>query len=119
LQDFHTRISNAIDSGYVVDTNGKHINIYDTVNGLDYLGNMIQGNSDSVNQMYYGYVDYLYKKILGMHSVPVTEYNVIPTALDSSTTNMRDPVFYGIYKNIVTYWMRYNVTATFNSLISL
>jgi len=115
LQDFHTRISDAIDSGYIVDMNGKHINIYDTgnVNGLDHLGNVIQGNGDSINHMYYGYVDYLYKKILGMNFVSVRDYNVVPTALDSFTTMMRDPAFYGIYKNIVTYWMRYNVISYF------
>lgn len=107
MQDFHNRISRAIDSGYIVDMNNKHIHVHDTVDGLNYLGNMIEGNADSVNHMYYGQLDRLYRKVFGLGPVPATKYNIIPTALDLFSTSMRDPMFYGMYKNIVTYWMRY------------
>ncbi|XP_070152704.1 hexamerin 70b [Polyergus mexicanus] len=107
LQDFHVRISDAIDSGYLVDANGKHINIYDTVDGLNHLSNVIHGNADSVNPTYYGRIDPLYRKVLGMNPVHMTKHHVVPTALDMLSTRLRDPLFYGICKNIVTYWKRY------------
>ncbi|XP_071571881.1 hexamerin 70b [Temnothorax nylanderi] len=107
IQDAHTRISDAIDKGYVIDVHGKHIDIYHTVDGFNHLGNAIQGNADSVNPAYYGRLDYFYKKVLGMGPVEVTKHMAIPTAIELFTTSLRDPVTYGIYKNIVTYWMRY------------
>ncbi|KMR05257.1 Hexamerin [Lasius niger] len=107
LQDSHVRISDAIDSGYMVDRNGKRFNIYDTMDGLNHLANVIQGNADSVNPMYYGHIDSMYRKVLGMGPVATTKHNVVPSALDMLSTRLRDPAFYGIYKNIVTYWMRY------------
>jgi len=108
VQDVHTRISDAIDRGYVVDVHGKHIDIYNTVDGFNYLGNVIQGNADSVNPAYYGHLDYLYKKVLSMSPVQITTHTTVPTALEFFSTNLRDPVFYGIYKNIATHWMRYD-----------
>ncbi|XP_012230110.1 arylphorin subunit alpha [Linepithema humile] len=107
LLDSHNRISDAIDSGHLVDMNGKHINIYETVDGLNHLGNVIQGNADSVNPKYYGHLDTMYRKVLGMAPEVSTKYNVVPTALDYYATSQRDPVFYQMYKNIVTYFMRF------------
>lgn len=104
--DSHNRISEAIDTGYLVDTNGKHINIYETADGLNQLGNVIQGNADSVNPKYYGHMDTMYRKILGMAPETRTKHNVVPTALDYYATSQRDPVFYQMYKNIIDYWTR-------------
>lgn len=106
IQDVHTRLSDAVDKGYIVDMHDKHIDIYNTVDGLNHLGNVIQGNADSVNPAYYGHLDYLYRKVLGM--VQVTKHMTIPTAIELISTSLRDPVFYGIYKNIATHWMRYD-----------
>lgn len=107
LQDVHTRISDAIDRGYIVDMNGKHINIYDTVDGFNHLSNVIQGNADSVNPEYYGNLDYLYRKILGMSSIQVmAKHMTVPSTLELFSTCLRDPVFYGMYKTIATHWMR-------------
>ncbi|EFN82402.1 Hexamerin [Harpegnathos saltator] len=107
LQDFHTRISNAIDSGYLVDKNGKRTNIYESLDGLNQLCNVIHGNADSVNEKYYGNVEYMYRKILGFVPDPIDKYHVVPSSLHFVSTSMRDPAFYGIFKNIVTYLMRY------------
>jgi hypothetical protein len=105
--DSHNRISDAIDNGHlVVDVDGKHINIYETMDGLNHLGNVIQGNADSVNPKYYGHLDSMYRKVLGMAPETTNKHNVIPTALDYYATSQRDPVFYGLCKNIVNYWIR-------------
>ncbi|KAG5336519.1 HEXA protein, partial [Acromyrmex charruanus] len=108
IQDVHTRISDAIDKGYVVDMHGKHIDIYNIIDhGLNYLGNVIQGNADSVNPVYYGQLERLYKKVLGMGPTQITKHTTVPTALELFSTALRDPMFYGIQKNIATHWMRY------------
>lgn len=107
LQDFHSRISSAIDSGYLIDESGNHVNIYKTEDGFNHLCNVIQGNADSVNKEYYHSVEYLYRKILGFAPEPANKYHVVPTSLHFVSTSMRDPAFYGIYKNIVNYWIRY------------
>lgn len=98
---------------------GKHIDIYHTDSnhhGFNYLGNVIQGNADSVNPVYYGHLDHLYKKVLGMGPIHVTKHTTIPAAVELYSTGLRDPVSYGIYKNIATHWMRYD-TANYNCII--
>lgn len=107
IQQVHTRISDAIDKGYVVDMHDKPVDIYDTEDGFNHLGNVIQGNADSVNSAYYKHLEYLYRKVLGMSPVEFTKHMKIPTAIDLWSTSLRDPVFYGMYKNILTHWMRY------------
>ncbi|XP_011255340.2 larval serum protein 1 alpha chain [Camponotus floridanus] len=108
LQDAHVRISDAIASGHIVDANGNPIDIYKTVDGLNQLGNIIQGNADSVNPGYYGQMDSLYRKVFGVTPVHhTTSNNVIPSALDMLSTCLRDPLFYRIHKNIVSYWTKY------------
>lgn len=109
LQDFHQRISEAIDSGYLIDKHGKHINIYDSAEGLNLLSNVIHCNADSINIDYYGCVEVMYKKIFGFVPEPANKYHVVPSSLHFVSSSMRDPVFYGIFKNIVNYWMRYAV----------
>ncbi|KAL6267211.1 hypothetical protein P5V15_000288 [Pogonomyrmex californicus] len=108
IQDIHTRISDVIDRGYIVDVNGKHINIYDTEDGFNHFANVIQGNADSVNPTYYGHLEHLYRRVLGMGPVHATkEHTVVPSIIELLTTSLRDPVFYGMYKTIATHWMRY------------
>ncbi|XP_018058979.1 PREDICTED: hexamerin-like [Atta colombica] len=107
IQDIHTRIADAIDKGFVVDMHGKHIDIYNIDHGLNYLGNVIQGNADSVNPVYYGQLEHLYKKVLGVGPFQVTKHTTVPIALEFFSTTIRDPIFYGIQKNIATHWMRY------------
>ncbi|XP_014471274.1 PREDICTED: hexamerin-like isoform X2 [Dinoponera quadriceps] len=107
LQDFQNRIADAIDNGYLVDKHGKHINIYDTAEGLNHLCNAIQGNADSVKKEYYGSLEYMYRMILGFVPQSTTKYHIVPTSLHFICTSMRDPLFFGMAKNIVNYWMRY------------
>ncbi|KZC07220.1 Hexamerin [Dufourea novaeangliae] len=106
LQEMHNRISVAIDVGYVLDTKGNRINIY-TPDGLNILGNIVQGNADSINPRLYGSIDMLARKIFGFGVESNMKYEVVPSVLDYLSTSLRDPVFYGIYQNILTYFHRY------------
>ncbi|XP_003492869.1 hexamerin [Bombus impatiens] len=106
LQDLHTRISTAIDLGFVLDTNGNRVNIYEK-NGLNVLGNIVQGNVDSINVQFYGQLDMLVRKIFGFGYESHVKNQVVPSALELWSTSLRDPVFYSIYKTILNYYHRY------------
>lgn len=106
LQDLHTRISTAIDLGFVLDTNGNRVNIYKK-NGLNVLGNIVQGNVDSINIQFYGQLDMLARKIFGFGYESNVKYQVVPSALELWSTSLRDPVFYSIYKTILNYYHKF------------
>lgn len=103
------RISTAIDSGFIKDATGKIINIY-TPEGLNILGNLIEGNADSCNPNFYGSIDYLARKILGYNLEPSSSYQILPSALEFYSTSMRDPAFYRLYQRIIDfYYFRYRI----------
>lgn len=106
IHDFHTRISTAIDLGYVVDAYGNHVKLY-TKQGLNVLGNIVQGNADSVNVQLYGKLDLLMRKVLGFGYESNVKCQVVPSALQMWSTSLRDPVFFSIYKTIVDYYHKY------------
>ncbi|KAI4501525.1 hypothetical protein M0802_003402 [Mischocyttarus mexicanus] len=101
-----TRISYAIDSGYFKDVTGKLVNVY-TQEGLNILGNIIQGNADTINPKLYGQYDILMRKIFGFSLKPASKYQISPSALEIYSSSTRDPVFYSTYKNIVNYYLNY------------
>jgi len=94
-----SRVSASIDSGFVMDVNGKLINIY-SPEGLNILGNIIEGNGDSCNPDFYGSIDFFARKILGYNLEPSMPYQIIPSALEISMSSLRDPAFYRLYKRI-------------------
>jgi len=101
-----SRVSTAVDSGFVLNATGKIINIY-TPEGLNILGNIIEGNMDSCNPDFYGSIDLFARKIFGYNLEPSTSYQIIPSALEFYSTSMRDPAFYRFYKRILFYYYRY------------
>lgn len=103
-----SRITGAIDSGLVMDKNATLINIH-TSDGINILGNIIEGNEDSYNYDFYGSLDYYARKILGYNMEPATPYQITPSALESCSTSLRDPAFYRFYKRIIYYYYRYKV----------
>lgn len=106
LKDLHTRISNAIDLGYVESPDDKHMSISGE-HGLNILGNIVQGNADTVNKRYYRNIDKLCKKVFGFGLETNDEYHTVPGALDMYSTSLRDPIFYSLYKHIVSYYLRF------------
>lgn len=117
MQEFETRVAVAIDSGYVKDVNGKEHSIY-TPEGLNMLGNIVEGNVDSCNLDFYGSIDTLARKILGFNLEPSTKYQIVPSALEFYSTSMRDPAFYRLYKRIFDlYYNRYHSMRTCSLVI--
>lgn len=100
-----SRITAAIDSGFILRNDSKWYNIYKE-DGLNMLGNIIEGNADSYNRDFYGSIDTLGRKILGYNLEPASPYQVFPSALETFSSSMRDPAFYRLYKRIYRYYYR-------------
>lgn len=105
IMNKESRISAAIDSGYILNNDGKWHNIY-SEKGLNILGNIIEGNADSYNTEFYGSIDTLARKILGYNLEAASKYQIVPSALEIFSTSMKDPAFYRIYKRIIDYYHR-------------
>lgn len=92
IMNKESRISAAIDSGYILNNDGKWHNIY-SEKGLNILGNIIEGNADSYNTEFYGSIDTLARKILGYNLEAASKYQIVPSALEIFSTSMKDPAF--------------------------
>lgn len=106
IQILEKRILEAIDLGFVVTEEGQKIPLY-TSNGINMLGNLIQGNADSINIRFYRYISLIAKILLGYSGKPVNAYQLIPSVLEHYETALRDPMFYTIYKRIVNLLLVY------------
>lgn len=102
IRDFENRFYQAIDQGYVTDDQGHKVSLQ-TKDGINILGNLLQGNRDSVNINYYRYLEYYYRLLFGGNhheKVDFDDYRFVPTALDHHATAMRDPVFWQILERL-------------------
>ncbi|OAD55592.1 Arylphorin subunit alpha [Eufriesea mexicana] len=106
IKALEMRIMDAIDTGYMYCGRGKKVDIY-TPEGLNMIGNMIEGNSDSCDSTFYGMYDALARDILGFSFKYKNKNKMIPSALQCYCTSMRDPAFYMLYQRIMTYFSRY------------
>lgn len=106
VEEYESRISQAVDSGIAFTKEGKTYKLYNN-DGLNVLGNMIEGNMDSVNRQYYGNVEYLSRKILGFNLNPLTPEKLHPSALEHYVTSLRDPAFWRITKRMLHYYEQY------------
>lgn len=96
----------AIDSGYVIDPMGKQINLR-TPEGLNILGNLIEGNYDSINMNYYSSWEAIARKLYGMNIDHDNKNMYVPSALEIFSTSMKDPAFYRIINKMVDMVLRY------------
>lgn len=105
LRKLETRILEAIESGFVIDDAGRQVSLMST-DGLNILGNIIEGNLDSINLNYYGSYDALARDVLSMDVNTVNKNTFVPSSLQLFGTSMRDPAFYRLYNRIVQYFLR-------------
>ena len=95
----------AVDSGFVLSESGEHVNIY-TPEGLNILGNIMEGNGDSYNARYYGNIDKILRQILGFSMEGNSHHNIQPSALEHFSTSLRDPAFYRIYFKLLHHYSK-------------
>lgn len=82
-KDFEGRFYKAIDQGYIQTENGTKVNLMDK-DGINILGNLLQGNRMSVNTNYYRYLEYYYRLLFGGNNndkVDFEDNRFVPTVL--------------------------------------
>lgn len=94
-----------MDSGIVFTKESKPLKIF-TPEGLNIVGNMIEGNADTCNSNYYGGIDFLSRNVLGFGLDPLTSTKLFPSALEHFTTSLRDPAFWRLYKRILHFYYK-------------
>ncbi|KAJ1519335.1 hypothetical protein ONE63_004633 [Megalurothrips usitatus] len=107
VKTIERRIKDAIDSGYVIGKDGNVISIKNHVNGINILGNIIEGNKDAVNNRYYGAYTSMLKNLLAMIVDPSFEHGVAPGVVGHYETALRDPAFYYLQKQINGLFQQY------------
>ncbi|XP_014203409.1 arylphorin subunit alpha-like [Copidosoma floridanum] len=106
FEEYESRINQALDSGIVYTKEGKTEKILN-YGGINILGNMIEGNADSCNPMYYGNIEALGRNIIGFGSDPDTSNNPVSSALEHLVTSVRDPGVWRLWKRILDFYRRY------------
>ncbi|KAJ8679507.1 hypothetical protein QAD02_015294 [Eretmocerus hayati] len=100
------RILDAIHSGHVITPQGAFLSLYEP-QGINILGELIEGTGRSINPRYYGSFQAISKQLLG--NVPVFnniyEYN--PSSLELGYTALRDPIFWQLYSKIMEFFHYY------------
>lgn len=106
VEDYERRIRDAIDLGYIVLPNGDHLDLTKP-ESIEYLGNLIQSNPDSVNTRYYGFLEMYARILLGASVEHFEDHKVVPSVLEQFETSLRDPVFYQLYKRIIGFYWQF------------
>jgi hypothetical protein len=106
IQDYEFRIRQAIDSGFVTLEDGTYLSLKDPKQ-VEVLGNLFQGNADSVNNRFYGYLEVFAKMVLGGSFEKYDGYTFVPSVLEHYQTALRDPMFYQLYKRIFHFYFQY------------
>lgn len=105
IKDIESRISTGIDSGYILNEDAKWMSIVKE-DGANILGNLIEGNKDSVNYNVYNSLEKLSRKVLGYNLETCSKNQAWPSALETFSTSLRDPAFWRLYKRISEYYFR-------------
>lgn len=101
--NFEYRIRDMIDSGYITIGDKKYY--INDPHFMDILGNLVLGNVEE--SRFYRYVMVFYHLLAGGHNaVKMDSYYYAPSVLEHFETVLRDPVFYQLYKRIVSYYFQ-------------
>ncbi|KAK3920996.1 Hexamerin [Frankliniella fusca] len=101
------RIKEAIDSGFVYGKDGNKISITSYIKGINILGNIIEGNQDSVNNRYYGAYTSMLRNLFALIMDPSSEHSVAPGVMAHYETALRDPAFYYYTSYITGFFKQY------------
>jgi len=104
LYNYEHRIFEAIDSGFFLLPDGKKLPL-DKPESIEYLGNLIQMNKDSLgNFYYYGMIEMLGRRLIGGSVHTFDNLYQIPSVMELFETALRDPMFYVFYKRIFFFY---------------
>nr|AUO15572.1 hexamerin-like protein 1 [Tetrix subulata] len=100
IKAIESRLFKTIDFGSIFDEEMKRYSLYDR-NGMDLLGNLIEGNYDSINRNFYGSFYRAMLSIFGHIADPNHEYGIPHSILEQVGTVVKDPLFFRIVRRIV------------------
>nr|ACU78069.1 hexamerin-like protein 2 [Locusta migratoria] len=106
IRNYERRIRDGIDYGYLAGYNYEKYNVREK-DYTNVLGNILEGNEDSINKEYYGA---FYRNLISLfgHIVdPVHRYGVPASVLEQPETQLRDPLFYRIGKRVLSIFYHY------------
>lgn len=106
VYDYERRVRDAIDVGYIVLPDGSHVDLTKP-ESIEYLGNLIQANPDSVNTRYYKFIAYFASTLFYNKADHFQYHKVIPGVLEQFETSLRDPMFAQIYKRIINFYYQF------------
>lgn len=107
INAYEQRLLHAIDSGLFLMSNGSYYN-FSYPGGVEYLGNALHGNPDSLNAKYYNYMYWVYKTFgqyfgKGHHF----QGTVYPSALAHQETTLRDPAYWMFMKRVFMFYAKF------------
>lgn len=97
MKIIESRIHDAIDHGYAVDSEGNHVAL-DCHHGIDILGNIMESSTYSPNTQYYGALHNTAHILLGRQADPHGKFNMPPGVMEHFETATRDPSFFRLHK---------------------
>ena len=100
VRNLEKRIIEAIDLGHVITPQGAFLSLYQP-QGLNILGELIEGTGRSINPRYYGSFQYVARQLLGNAAEFNDIWEYAPSALELGQTAVRDPIFYQLYNKII------------------
>lgn len=105
---YEQRLLDAVDSGYFLLENGTYFH-FGYPGGYEYLGNLLQGNPDSLNHRYYNYMQYVLKTF-GHYFGKYYKYQqtVYPSVLYLPETTLRDPAYWSFMKRVFKFVYKFS-----------
>ncbi|XP_046751431.1 arylphorin subunit beta-like [Diprion similis] len=100
VRDLESRLSSTLDTGMIMDIHGEPDGIYKQ-EFVEILGNILEGNADSINREFYGNYDALARQVLGCAPRPKTKYTPCPSTLEHYATGQRDPMYWSLTQRII------------------
>ena len=86
---------------------GSRISIVSQLKGINILGNIIEGNEDSVNSRYYGSYYTMLRSLFALILDPSDRHGVAPGPIAFYETALRDPAFYVFQQYINNLFFQY------------
>nr|DAA79955.1 TPA_exp: hexamerin-like protein 6 [Locusta migratoria] len=106
IQNYERRIRDAVDFGYLYGYDFKTFNLNEK-DLTDILGNVIEGNAESVNYEFYGSIYRYLISLFGHIADPYHKYGAPASVLEQPETQLRDPLFYRIAKRVISIFYQY------------
>ncbi|XP_046991407.1 hexamerin-like [Schistocerca americana] len=109
IQNYERRIRDAIDFGYAYGCSQHDFEKFNLreKDVTDIIGNIIEGNAESVNYEFYGSIYRYIISLFGHIADPFHKYGTPASVLEQPETQLRDPVYYRIAKRILSFFYQY------------